>query len=127
MRTSIKWLKDYVDFDLSPEQLADMLTMAGVPVEGIEYLGKDIDKVITGRIVDVQHHPQADRLSICKLDMGGQIFDDRDRSHQCSARTNCSGRCGWSPPAERRDSHDDVSRRGIAGHALLGGGTDERP
>jgi phenylalanyl-tRNA synthetase beta chain len=70
MRASIKWLKDYVEFSETPEQLADMLTMAGVPVENIEYLGQGIENVVTGKIVDLKAHPNANKLSICKLDNG---------------------------------------------------------
>jgi len=72
MRASIKWLKDYVDFDETPEVLAEMLTMAGVPVEGIEYLGQNLDKVVTGKILEIRKHPNADRLSVCKIDVGSE-------------------------------------------------------
>lgn len=74
MRASIKWLKDYVDFDLEPEKLADILTMAGVPVEAIEYLGQNIKHVITGRIREILPHPNADKLSVCKIDTGTEIL-----------------------------------------------------
>ncbi|CUH96196.1 Phenylalanine-tRNA ligase beta subunit [Propionispora sp. 2/2-37] len=72
MRASIKWLKDYVDFRETPEQLADMLTMAGVPVATVEYLGKDIENIVTGKILAIEHHPNADKLSICKIDTGSE-------------------------------------------------------
>lgn len=72
MRASIKWLKDYVDFKETPEQLADMLTMAGVPVATVEYLGKGIENVVTGKILAIEHHPNADKLSICKIDTGSE-------------------------------------------------------
>jgi phenylalanyl-tRNA synthetase beta chain len=71
MRASIKWLKDYVEFSQTPEELADMLTMAGVPVENIEYLGQGIEQIITGKIVDIKPHPNADKLQICRVDIGG--------------------------------------------------------
>ncbi|MEG6586491.1 phenylalanine--tRNA ligase subunit beta [Dendrosporobacter sp. 1207_IL3150] len=74
MRASIKWLKDYVDFKETPEKLAEMLTMAGVPVEGIEYLGNGIEKVVTGKITEIECHPNADRLSVCKLDIGNETL-----------------------------------------------------
>lgn len=70
MRASIKWLKDYVEFDETPEKLADMLTMAGVPVEKIDYLGEGIENVVTGRIAEITVHPNADKLSVCKIDTG---------------------------------------------------------
>jgi len=70
MRASIKWLKDYVDFSETPEQLAEMLTMAGVPVEHISYLGEDIENVVSGKIIEITAHPNADKLIICKVDTG---------------------------------------------------------
>lgn len=70
MRASYKWLKDYIDFDLTPEQLADQLTMAGVPVETIEYLGEKLSRVVTGKLLSVTQHPNADKLFVCKTDIG---------------------------------------------------------
>ncbi|MDR3563158.1 MAG: phenylalanine--tRNA ligase subunit beta, partial [Negativicutes bacterium] len=71
MRASIKWLKDYVDFSQTPEELAEMMTMAGVPVENIEYLGQGIENVVTGRIAELDPHPNADKLQVCKMDISG--------------------------------------------------------
>lgn len=73
MLASIKWLKDYVDFRESPAELADLLTMAGVPVATIEELGKEITNVVTGRITSVTMHPNADKLTVCKVDIGKEI------------------------------------------------------
>lgn len=73
MRASYKWLKDYVDFDLTPEALADKLTMAGVPVETIEYLGEGIENVVTGKLLSVTPHPHADKLVVCKTDIGKEV------------------------------------------------------
>lgn len=72
MRTSINWLKEYVEFSETPEKLADMLTMAGIPVENIEYLGEGLSGVIAGKIVEMTAHPNADKLYVCKVDVGGR-------------------------------------------------------
>lgn len=74
MRASVKWLKDYVDFTQTPEELADMLTMAGVPVATIEYLGQNLDNVVTGKILDIQNHPNADKLVICSISVGEETL-----------------------------------------------------
>ncbi|HEY3423650.1 MAG TPA: phenylalanine--tRNA ligase subunit beta, partial [Negativicutes bacterium] len=74
MRASIKWLKDYVGFTEAPEKLAEMLTMAGIPVATIEYPGKGIENVVTGKIVNLERHPQADKLSICKISIGTEVL-----------------------------------------------------
>ncbi|MDD4600617.1 Phenylalanine--tRNA ligase beta subunit [bioreactor metagenome] len=73
MLASINWLKDYVEFDQRPAELADRLTMAGVPVATIEELGKDIKNVVTGKITAVTQHPNADKLSVCKVDVGREV------------------------------------------------------
>jgi len=74
MRASINWLRDYVDFSETPEQLAEILTMAGVPVEGIEYLGQGIENVITGKITGIEQHPNANKLSVCRVDIGKELL-----------------------------------------------------
>ncbi|MGI6093017.1 MAG: phenylalanine--tRNA ligase subunit beta [Veillonellaceae bacterium] len=73
MLASIKWLKDYVDFKETPAELAEMLTMAGVSVETIEDLGKDINNVVTGKITSITQHPNADKLSVCAVDVGKEV------------------------------------------------------
>lgn len=72
MRAPLKWLGDYVVVDEKPEILAERLTMAGIPVEGIHKSGEKITKIVTGLIRSVDPHPQADRLSVCVLDIGGR-------------------------------------------------------
>lgn len=74
MRASIKWLKDYVDFQETPEKLAEILTMAGVPVAAVEYLGQEIRGVVTGKIIGMEYHPDADKLSVCKVDIGTETL-----------------------------------------------------
>lgn len=74
MRASIKWLKDYVEFSETPETLAEMMTMAGLPVEQIEYLGEGIENIVTGKVVEIKHHPQADKLFVCKVNTGKEML-----------------------------------------------------
>ena len=72
MRAPVKWLKDYVDFQDTPEVLGNRLTMAGIPVEGIDRPGQELSNIITGLIRSVDPHPNADRLSVCVIDIGGR-------------------------------------------------------
>ena len=74
MRISYNWLKEYVEFDLSPQQVADRLTMAGLEVEGLEYLGEGIEGVIVGRIASIKPHPDADRLTVCDVETGSEVL-----------------------------------------------------
>lgn len=70
MQVSIKWLKDYIDFTETPEQLADKLTMAGIPVENIVDPGEGLEKVVTGRIEKLEPHQNSDHLQICTMNVG---------------------------------------------------------
>lgn len=72
MKVSYKWLKELVDFDLSAEQLASRLTDAGLEVETITPLSGDLDKVVVGEIKKISPHPQADKLSVCEIEVGSE-------------------------------------------------------
>lgn len=70
MNVSLNWLKHYVDVNISPEQLAEKLTLSGMAVEGITYLGKGIEGVVTGKVEEIVKHQEADKLWICTINVG---------------------------------------------------------
>ncbi|MEW6273716.1 MAG: phenylalanine--tRNA ligase subunit beta [Bacillota bacterium] len=70
MRVSLKWLREFVDIEVSPEELAEQLTLAGLAVEAIHCPGKEIQQVFTGRIVKIEPHPNADKLVVCRVSLG---------------------------------------------------------
>jgi len=72
MKASYKWLKELVDFDLPVEELAFRLTDAGLEVENITSVGKDLNGVVVGEIKKVSPHPQADKLSVCLVSVGAE-------------------------------------------------------
>ena len=74
MKSSLTWMQEYVDVDMNqdPQAFADKLTMAGIPVEQVEYWGRDIKKVMTGKILQIDRHPDADKLVVCQVDMGDE-------------------------------------------------------
>jgi len=72
MKISVKWLKEFVDFDLPVEELARRITDAGLEVETITALGQDLDKVVVGEVRKVSKHPQADKLSVCQVGVGSE-------------------------------------------------------
>jgi len=74
MKVTYNWLKEFVDFDLSPVDLSDLLTMLGLEVEGIEQLGGGMDEVVVARVLEKNQHPNADKLSLCKIDNGKEIL-----------------------------------------------------
>ena len=74
MKVSLNWLKEHVDIELSPEDLGHLLTMAGLEVEGLESVGQNLDDILVARILAVSPHPNADRLSLCRVDTGTEII-----------------------------------------------------
>jgi phenylalanyl-tRNA synthetase beta chain len=70
MRISLNWLKELVEIKLTPEELAETLTMAGFEVEDIEDRRTWADGVVVGRVLERQPHPNADKLSVCTVDIG---------------------------------------------------------
>ncbi|MFH1008420.1 MAG: phenylalanine--tRNA ligase subunit beta [Candidatus Latescibacterota bacterium] len=73
MKVTYHWLKEFVDFDLNPSDLADVLTMAGLEVAAIEDLGAPYSGCVVGRVLEKISHPNADRLSVCRVDVGEKV------------------------------------------------------
>src|SRR5450830_1329378 len=89
MKLPLSWIKDYVDITISPEELAQKLTFAGLEVEQTEYIGVprpqgsratgekpelawDRATLVVGKILDVKPHPNADRLTLAVVDYGAK-------------------------------------------------------
>ncbi len=73
MKVSYHWLKEYVDFDQSPEAIKDILTMLGLEVGTVETIGGipgDLAGVVVGQVRSAEPHPNADRLRVCQVDIG---------------------------------------------------------
>ncbi|HET8571130.1 MAG TPA: phenylalanine--tRNA ligase subunit beta [Candidatus Limnocylindria bacterium] len=70
MRVPLSWLRDYVDISMSPQELADQLTLHGMEVSGVEVGGADWTDVVVGRLLSVERHPNADSLWLTSVDVG---------------------------------------------------------
>ncbi len=70
MRISLNWLRELVDLTLTPEELAETLTLAGFEVEDIEDRRTWASGVVVGKVLECQPHPNADKLSVTKVDIG---------------------------------------------------------
>jgi len=68
-------LREFVDIPVPPRELAERLTAAGIAVDTVTSVGDKIKGVVTARLVDVRPHPNADRLSICSADAGGEVYE----------------------------------------------------
>ena len=70
MKVPMKWLKEYVDIDMTAEEYASRMVMTGTGVEGVEKTGTQFDKVVVGYVVSCVDHPNSDHLHICMVDVG---------------------------------------------------------
>src|SRR6184192_2838826 len=70
MKFSVNWLREFVDLPKEPEDIADLLTRAGVETKGIETRGANVEKVIVSQITASSRHPNADRLTVCEVNDG---------------------------------------------------------
>lgn len=70
MNVTLNWLKTYIEFDFSAEELADRLTMLGIEVESIKELGTALKGVVVGKVNSIRPHPNADKLVLCQVDIG---------------------------------------------------------
>lgn len=124
MKISLSWLKRYVDIDVPVEELCDRMIMSGFEVESIEDQSATMDNVVVGRIVRLEKHPDADRLQICQIDIGGtepvQIVTGADNVFE-----------GALVPAALHDSHlpngMHIKRgklRGVASNGMLCSGEE---
>ncbi len=78
MRVPLNWLREYCDPALDVHQIEERLTLTGTKVEAIHHHGvRGGDGFVVGRVLDVQPHPDADRLRVCKVDLGGGSGGDR--------------------------------------------------
>jgi phenylalanyl-tRNA synthetase beta chain len=75
MKVSLSWLNDYIEIQMDAADLADALTMAGLEVDSVSNRYAYLQSVFVGRVAEVSPHPNADKLTICKVDTG-------DRSHK---------------------------------------------
>ena len=70
MIAPLSWLKEYVDIDVTADELKDKLFSCGFEVEELTYLGEGVENVVTGKILSTEKHPGADRLTVCRVDCG---------------------------------------------------------
>jgi len=70
MKVTLNWLKQYVDFNWSPEELTERLTLLGLEVEGVQKLGGEFEGIVVAEVITRDKHPNADKLSLCRVNDG---------------------------------------------------------
>ncbi|MFW6113227.1 MAG: phenylalanine--tRNA ligase subunit beta [Thermodesulfobacteriota bacterium] len=118
MRLPLNWLREFVDIDVAPEDLAERLTMVGFEVEEIESVNPDFSGVVVGRAARVDPHPQADRLTVVTV-------EDGRGTHQvvCGAPDVTAGRLyPFAPPGATISAGrklKSVKLRGLVSEGML--------
>ena len=97
MRVPLRWLSEYVDLTLDAEELARRLTIAGVEVDEIITAG-DWDGIVVAHVEKVEPHPNADRLRLATVDIGGTAST---RASSAARRTSRRARTSPSPRSAR--------------------------
>ncbi|MGN1318490.1 MAG: phenylalanine--tRNA ligase subunit beta [Lachnospirales bacterium] len=72
MDLPMKWLSEYIDLDIDTNDFIDKITLSGSKVEGVTSLAKDITNVVTGKVLEIEKHPDADKLVVTKVDVGAE-------------------------------------------------------
>ena len=74
MKVTYNWLKNYADFDFTPQELAHQLTMVGLEVDAAGKHGPGFKGIVVGKVLEKEQHPNADRLSVCTVDVRGDTL-----------------------------------------------------
>jgi len=111
VRVPLSWLADHVDVDVPAATLAERLTFAGIEIETIHRVGDDLAGILTARVLEVEQHPDADRLVLVRIDAGGE-----DRSVVCGARNFAPGDVvPWAAPGAKLPGGIEIGRRKVRG------------
>jgi phenylalanyl-tRNA synthetase beta chain len=124
MKVTLNWLKQYVDFNWSPEELTERLTMLGLEVEGVQKISGAFDGIVVAQVVTRDKHPNADKLSVCRVNDG-----TGERQIVCGAQNFKAGDKvplilpGASLPAKPGDKEPFTIKvgkiRGVESHGML--------
>ena len=128
MKVSERWLRQYVSFHTPSAELAEKLGMLGLETAGVDRLDERLGGFVVGKVISKDAHPNADRLSVCTVDVGKEHLTGRLRGAECrggpKSRRGTSRRNSSPQPAcEGRNAVRPFARRdpggGIIGHDLL--------
>ena len=94
MKFSFQWLKEHLDTKASLSEVVEHLTMIGLEVDKVHDRAKDLKGFVVGKVLSAEKHPNADKLQLCKVDIGSEVFDV-----VCGAKNARKGLFGvFAPP-----------------------------
>jgi phenylalanyl-tRNA synthetase beta chain len=85
MKISYNWLKEYIDLKLSPQELEEKLTFAGIEVEAVEKIGAELEQIKIAEILEKEVHPGSDHLSVCQVNDGSETVQVICGAPNCAA------------------------------------------
>lgn len=91
MFVSYKWLKEYVDITVAPQELADKMSVTGIEIEGVDTLGEGLKKIVIGKTLEVVDHPDSDHLHICQVEVGEEHAEGGVLQIVCGASNVATG------------------------------------
>ena len=119
MKFSVNWLREFVDLPKSVDALTELLTLAGVEIEGVEQRGANIGNVVVAQITASSPHPNADRLSVCEVDDGSGT----KRQVVCGAKNyNVGDKVPLALPGARLPNGTEIRKsklRGVESEGML--------
>jgi len=117
MKISYNWLKSFVDFDMSPEELAEMITRLSFECEGIEHIQRNVNGVLIGKVLESEKHPNADKLAVTKVDVGSEILDVVCGAPNCRKGLTVA----IAPPGTQMGDFEITSRklRGVVSNGMI--------
>jgi phenylalanyl-tRNA synthetase beta chain len=119
MRVPVSWLAEWIDLPPSMEELAERLTLGGLEIEEIERGGPDLSGVRIGHVLSCERHPNADRLSLCRVDLG----DGEPLDIVCGASNVAAGqRVPVAPPGTVMPDGQKLKKakiRGVTSHGMI--------
>ena len=74
MKFSEQWLREWVNPPLTTADLVSQITMAGLEVDGVEPVAASLSKVVVGEVLETSPHPNADKLQVCRVSSGEEVF-----------------------------------------------------
>ena len=75
MNTALSWIKAYVpELTCTDQEYCDKMTLTGTKVEGFERLDKNLEKIVVGQIMQIEKHPDADKLIVCQVNIGSEVI-----------------------------------------------------
>ena len=70
MKVSLNWLKNYIHINVDVDEIVKKLTLVGIEVEEVDYIGSELPNIVVGKVLEKKKHPDADKLSVCIVDIG---------------------------------------------------------